>query len=139
MTKRNLYIFWAMLFVLCAGMGFIPNPTGGSYAFLFILALLFFVPPAILTYKAIKNGDIRELKRLRAICLAWLSVTLVLLALNFLSVSFTAAAGKFVYWLLIIFSAPMVCGQVWVVSIFLWGCLLSATWQEIFKRRKKRK
>ena len=136
MTKRNLYIAWGALFAICAGLGFIPAPKGGAYAILFIFALVFFIPPAILTYKAIKGGDIRELKRIRAICLIWLVLTLIMLALNFLSVSFTAAAGAFVYWLLIIVSSPMVCGQVWVVPIFLWGCLLSASWQEIFKRRK---
>lgn len=137
MTKQKLYIAWGVLFVLCAGCGFIPNPKGLTYAALFILALLFFIPPMILTYKAIKGGDIAELKRIRLISLIWLGLTLVMLALNFLSVSFTAAAGKFVYWLLIVLSSPMVCGQVWVISIFLWGCLLSASWQELFKRRKK--
>ncbi len=138
MTKRNLYISWAVLFALCAGLGFIPNPKGVTWAALFVLALLFFVPPAVLVYKAVKDGDIPELKRMRIICLIWLGLTLVLLALNFLSVGFTAAAGRFVYRLLIIVSSPMVCGQVWVVSIFLWGCLLSAAWQEIFKRRKRK-
>lgn len=137
MTKGKLYIAWAALFALCAGLGFVPNPRGAAYAVLFILALLFFVPPFVLTYRAIKDGDVPELKRIRVISLVWLGITLLLLALNFLSVGFTAAAGNFVYWLLIIASAPMVCGQVWVVSIFLWGCLLSASWQEIFKRRKK--
>ncbi|MBQ7817358.1 MAG: hypothetical protein IJ388_00995 [Oscillospiraceae bacterium] len=137
MTKRNLYIAWAVLFALCAGLGFVPNPRGGIYAALFILALLFFVPPAILVYKATKDGDVAQLKRIRTISLISLGATLLMLALNFLSVSFSAAAGKFVYWLLIIVSAPMVCGQVWVVSLFLWGCLLSATWQELIKRKKK--
>ena len=137
MTKQKLYIAWGVLFALCAGLGFIPNPKGVTWAALFILALLFFIPPMILTYKAIKGADVAELKRIRLISLIWLGLTLVMLALNFLSVSFTAAAGKFVYWLLIVLSSPMVCGQVWVISIFLWGCLLSASWQEIFKRRKK--
>jgi len=137
MTKKGFYIAWAAMFALCAGLGFVPNPKGTAYAALFILALLFFVPPMVLTYRAVKSGDVPELKRIRAICIIWLALTLTLLALNFLSVGFTAAAGQFVYWLLIIVSSPMVCGQVWVVSIFLWGCLLSATWQELFKRRRK--
>ncbi|MBQ9929360.1 MAG: hypothetical protein IJO72_01045 [Oscillospiraceae bacterium] len=136
MGKRNWYIAWGVLYALCAGLGFVPDPKGLGYAALFILALLFFVPPAVLTYHAVKERDVPELKRLRAICLIWLGITLVLLALNFLSVGFTAEAGRFVYWLLILGSAPMVCGQVWVVSIFLWGCLLSATWQALFKRRR---
>ena len=137
MTKRNLNIFWAALYVLCAALGFVPNPKGAEYGFLLVLSLIFFIPPIILVRKAVKGGDVAELKRIRLICLIWLGLTLLVLALNFLSVSFTATAGKFVYWLLIVASAPMVCGQVWVLSIFLWGCILSATWQEIFRRRKK--
>lgn len=138
MTKGWLYSIWAAMFVLCAALGFIPNPSGTAYAALFILAVLFFVAPIVLTYRAIKGGDVPEIKRIFAICLVWLVLTLVMLALNFLSVGFTAMGGKFVYWLLIIVSSPMVCGQVWVVSIFLWGCLLSATAQELWKRRKKK-
>jgi len=136
MTKRNLYIAWGALYVICAGLGFIPAPQGGAYAILLVFALLFFVPPTILTCKAIKGGDIAELKRIRAICLISLGLTVMMLGLNFLSVGFTAMGGKFVYWLLILVSSPMVCGQIWVISLFLWGSLLSASWQEIFKRRK---
>ena len=137
MTKRNLYIAWGVLYAICAGLGFIPAPKGAAYAILLFFALLFFVPPAILAYKAIKGDDIVQLKRIRAISLSSLGLTLTMLALNFLSVSFTAAGGLFVYCLLILVSAPMVCGQIWVISLFLWGCLLSASWQEIHKRKKK--
>ena len=139
MTKQKLYIAWGVLFAICAGLGFIPSPKGAAYWLLMFFALIFFVPPTILTAKAIKGGDVEELKRIRLICLTWLGLTLITLALNFLSVSFTAAGGKFVYWLLILVSAPMVCCPIWAIPIFLWGCLLSASWQEIFKRRKKRK
>ena len=138
MTKGRLYIIWAAMFVLCAELGVVPNPGGTTYAALFILAILFFVAPFVLTYRAIKDGDVPEIKRIFTIGLVWLGLTLVMLALNFLSVGFTAMGGKFVYWLLIVFSTPMICGQVWVVSIFLWGCLLSATVQELWKRRKKK-
>ena len=137
MTKGSLYIAWGVLFAICAGLGFVPNPSGAMYAVSLILALLFFVPPTILTCKAIKENDVPELKRLRTICFASLGATVIALMLNFLSVGFTATAGKLVYWLLILVSAPMVCGQIWLISLFLWGCLLSAVWQEIFKRRKK--
>ena len=136
MTKRNLYIAWGALYVICAGLGFIPAPQGGDFWFLLILSLIFFIPPTILTYQAVKSGDLKELKRIRAICLISLGLTVMMLGLNFLSVGFTAMGGKFVYWLLILVSSPMVCGQIWVISLFLWGCLLSASWQEIFKRRK---
>jgi len=137
MSKRILYTAWAMMFVMCAVLGFIPNPKGAYYWICLAFALLFFVPPAILISEAVKRDDVPELKRIRLISLVSLGLTLLALVLNFLSVSFTAAAGRFVYWVLIIVSSPMICGQIWLVSLFLWGCLLSASWQEIFKRRKK--
>jgi len=137
MSKWILYTAWAMMFVMCAVLGFIPNPKGAYYWIYLAFALLFFVPPAILISEAVKRDDVPELKRIRLISLVSLGLTLLALVLNFLSVSFTAAAGRFVYWVLIIVSSPMICGQIWLVSLFLWGCLLSASWQEIFKRRKK--
>ncbi|MBQ2893471.1 MAG: hypothetical protein IJE24_04980 [Oscillospiraceae bacterium] len=136
MKKWLLYTAWAMMYAMCAVLGFISEPQGVLYWIFLAFSLFFFVPPGILTYQAVKKEDIRELKRIRLICLIWLGLTVCLLALNFLSVGFTAAGGKFVYWLLIIGSSPMICGQIWVIPIFLWGCLLSAAWQEIFKRRK---
>lgn len=138
MKKWILYAAWAMMYVMCAVLGFIPNPQGAMYWLLLAFSLLFFMPPMILTGQSIKDGDVAELKRIRLISLIWLGLTVILIGLNFLSVGFTAAGGKFVYWLLIIGTSPMICGQIWVIPIFLWGCLLSAAWQEIFKRKKRR-
>ena len=139
MKKWPLYVAWALLFAMCAVLGFIPNPTGVTYWVCLLFALLFFVPPAILIATAAKADDVQELKRIRLISLIWLVLTLVALALNFLSVSFTAAEGLLVYRILVVVSTPMICGQIWIIGIFLWGCLLSASWQEIFKRRKKKR
>ena len=138
MKKWLLYIAWALLFIMCAVLGFIPSPAGVTYWICLLFSLLFFVPPAILIAMAVKEDDVRELKRIRLISLIWLVLTLVALALNFLSVSFTAAEGLLVYRILIVVSTPMICGQIWIIGIFLWGCLLSASWQEIFKRRKRK-
>ena len=134
MTKKKLYIAWAAMFVLCAALGFIPAPKGAAYWSMFLFSLIFFVPPTILLYKAGKGRDKKELQRIRLISLISLGLTLLVLALNFLSVDATEAAGIAVYYILIIVSSPMVCGQVWVVSLFLWGCLLTASWQELRKK-----
>ena len=138
MKKWILYAAWATMYVMCAVLGFIPNPQGAMSWLLLAFSLLFFMPPMILTGQSIKDGDVAELKRIRLISLIWLGLTVILIGLNFLSVGFTATGGKFVYWLLIIGTSPMICGQIWVIPIFLWGCLLSAAWQEIFKRKKRR-
>ena len=137
MKKWLLYTAWAMMYVMCAVLGFIPNPQGVYYWALLAFSWFFFVPPIILVYQAIQSGDVPELKRIRLISLIWLGLTVILIGLNFLSVGFTAEGGKFVYWLLIVGSSPMICGQIWVIPIFLWGCLLSATWQEILREERK--
>ena len=53
-----------------------------------------------------------------------LGVTLFLLVLNFLSGKASDAMGEFLYGLLTMLSAPMVCSQYWLLSLFLWACLL---------------
>ena len=137
MTKRALYIIWGVLFALCAGLGFFPTPEGAAYWCLFLFSLLFFIPPTILLTKAIKGGDRREVKRIFWICISSLVATMITLALNFLSVDASEAAGIAVYYVLIVVSSPMVCGQIWVSSLFWWGCLLTTSAQELWKTRKK--
>ena len=134
MTKKKLYIFWGGMFVICAALGFIPAPKGAAYWSMFLFSLIFFVPPTILLYKAIKGSDRKELRRIRTISLISLGLTLLALMLNFLSVDATAAAGTAVYYILIVVSSPMICGQIWVLSLFLWGCLLTASWQNLRKK-----
>ena len=138
MTKRMLYTTWGALFVLCAGLGFIPAPKGAAYWSMFLFSLIFFVPPTILLYKAVKGGDKREVKRIFILSLCSLGATIIALALNFLSVDASLAAGTAVYYILIVVSSPMICGQIWVVSLFLWGCLLTASAQELWKTRKQK-
>ena len=124
MIKRILYAEWALMFALCAALGFVPNPQGAVYWGLFALSLLFFVPPGILLYRAYREGDRREPRRIGVICLISLGLTLTMLVLNFLSVGANQAAGNMVYWILIVVSTPMICGRIWVVSLFAWACLL---------------
>jgi hypothetical protein len=40
------------------------------------------------------------------------------------------------YVLLAMFTAPMICGQSWVLSLFLWACLLMLSLPE--KKSKKK-
>ena len=136
MRKRTLYIIWGLFFVICAGLGFIPAPEGPAYWIMFFFSLIFFIPPTVLLYKAVKGGDRREVKRIFWICVASLLATVIALAMNFLSVDATEDAGIAVYYILIVVSSPMVCGQIWVSSPFWWGCLLTASAQELWKTRK---
>ena len=116
MSKKLLFALWGGLFILCAGLGFIPgfsqNVSAGAQAVLTVLAVAFFAPPACLIYGAKKEKDARTLKLVRGISLLSLGLTLLALVLNVLS-----AMG-------IVVSSPMVCSGYWALSLFLWACLL---------------
>ena len=55
-----------------------------------------------------------------------LPATFALLVANFLSASASQQVGDVLYAVLIIVSAPMVCSQFWVLSLFLWSILFFA-------------
>lgn len=122
MNKKTLFAAWAVLFVLCAGLGFIPEPQGFAKAVLVMLSVAFFVPPILL----LRQGDQDTRKLVRNLSALSLGLTLVLLVLNFLSVRMPEAVGDMLHGMLVMVSSPMVCSQYWVLSMFLWACLLFA-------------
>lgn len=124
MKKRSLYIAWGVLYSICAGLGFIPEPEGVLTGLMVTLSLLFFVPPAMLLYHAVSREQYGTIRLIRNLSLASLGATLVTLVVNFLSVGASEAAGDVLYGLLILVSAPMICSRLWVLSLFLWACLL---------------
>lgn len=131
MNKKLLYTLWGCLYVLCVGLGTVEAPQGLGTVLFFLTSLIFFLPPAILMYHAVKNDDRKVKHTIRILCLVSLGTTLVLLIVNFVSFSMGAQAGKILNDLLILFSAPMFCSQYWVVSLFLWACLL---WSSFMKK-----
>ncbi len=124
MKKSVIYAVWGALYVLCAALGFVPNPTGFGKILLIATSLIFFLPGFYLAYLAKKENSRKTLLVLRLISGSILLLSVVFLVLNFLSVYFSAQTGLVLYVLLVMFSAPMVCSQVWVLSLFLWACLL---------------
>lgn len=120
MRNKTLYAAWAVLFALCAGLGFIPEPQGFGKAVLVILSLACFVPPFLLLRQGSRNTHIL-VRNLSALSLG---LTLALLVLNFLSVRLPVAVGDMLYGMLVMVSSPMVCSQFWALSMFLWACLL---------------
>lgn len=127
MKKKLLFTLWALLFILCAGLSFIPNPTGFGRAVLIGTALAFFVPPAVLLYDARKARDARTLRLLRALSLASLLATVAALAANFLSARASVTVGLVLHAILAVVSSPMLCGQIWLLSLFFWACLMVAS------------
>lgn len=137
MKNRVLYCIWGGLFILCALLGFIPEPEGFLKALMMITAAAFFVPGAVLLVRAYQALALGTLRVIRVLSLISLSFTLVFLVLNFLSAEAGEAAGKLLYGFLVIFSAPMVCSQLWIGSLFLWACLLMASISLLNKAKKQ--
>ena len=124
MTKKVLFSLWGVLFIVCAGLGFIPEPAGILRGLLTGISVLFFVPPALLLYRAGKTQDDGSRLLVRNLSALSLMLTLILLVLNFLTALGSDVLGRILYSVLIIVSSPMVCSGYWALSLFLWACLL---------------
>lgn len=124
MNKTSLFSVWAGLYILCAGLSFIPEPTGFLKFLMIALSLAFFIPPSFLLYRAKREKDSFTVKLVRNLSLASLSLTVLVLIVSLLTFMAPEAVGNFLHVLLILVSVPMVCGQYWVLGLFLWACLL---------------
>ena len=124
MNKTSFYTVWAGLYILCAGLSFIPEPAGFLKFLMIALSLGFFIPPACLLYRAKREKDRFTLKFIRTLSLASLAMTAAVLIVSVLSFMAPEWVGNFLHILLILVSVPMVCGQYWVLSLFFWACLL---------------
>ena len=124
MEKKTLYWIWLGLFIFCGLLGFIPQPEGIVKVLMVVASLVFFVPGGLLLYVGKKEGNYGTIAVVRNLAIISLAVTLFLLVMNFLSGKASAAMGDFLYGLLVMLSAPMVCSQYWFLPLFLWACLL---------------
>lgn len=116
MNKTVLFTLWGVLFVLTAGLGFLPETSGWMTA----LAVLFFLPPALLLYR----GERDTVLLVRNLAAMSLGVTMVTLILNFVLAVGSEKMGDILHYVLAVVSAPMLCSGYWVLSLFLWACLL---------------
>ena len=135
MNQKFLFPLWGGLFIVCAAMGFIPDPAGVGRILLTLLSIAFFVPPALALYQAIQAGDQPVLRLIRNLSALSLCLTLVLLVLNFLSALRSETLGDILYNILTIVSSPMVCSGCWVLSLFLWACLLMVSLKGLRKKK----
>ena len=124
MSKKALFALWGGLYILCAGLGFIPEPQGFLRGALTVLAVVFFIPGGALLYRAKQRKDRQTAVTVRNLSAASLGLTLLALIANFLSLGAGKAAGDALYAVLVIVSSPMVCSGYWLLSLFLWACLL---------------
>ena len=134
MNKKFLYALWGGLFILCAALGFIPEPSSTLSTVMTVFAILFFLPPAVLLYRASKEEDAATLKLIRNLSLLSLVLTVVLLIGNFLSAAASETLGSILHYILVIVSSPMICSGYWALSLFLWSCLLMTSLRELKKK-----
>ena len=134
MDITSFYTVWAGMFILCAGLGFIPEPTGFLKFLLVLLSAGFFAVPGWFLNWLDKRGKKLHIAIVRNLAVASLSLTLVLILINFVSFMAPEAVGNLLHVLLIIVSAPMVCGQYWVLSLFGWACLM--IWSQKLLKKK---
>ncbi len=121
-----LYGAWLCLYILCVGLGTIEKIEGVGKVFFVLTSLIFFLPGSCLLVMGKQENNKKTVLRVRIIAICSLVLTVVVFCINVMA----AAAGMVnpvFHDLLNLVSAPMFCSQYWVLSLFGWACLLSAS------------
>lgn len=123
MKTKTLWLTWLYLFAFCAVMGFIPNPPEYMKALLVVVGICFFIPGALL----LKRREPKTVRIVRLLSICSLVLTLITIILNFASALMKPIWGTVFYIIMGILSTPMLCCQFWIIGLFGWSCLLSAS------------
>ena len=127
MTHRRLGLIWFFYYFACITLAFLPDPEGALYGLCVLVGLGFFIPGGMLLYRGTKLGDRKLLTVLRNIAFTVLVLTVTLLLLNFASVILPKSIGDFLYILLVLAAAPMVCCRVWILALLAWSVMLTVS------------
>ena len=130
MKNLKLWFSWLCLFILCAALGFIPTPRNPLVAALLaLLCVAFFLLPAFLLRQSLRQKESKTPTRILLISACSLGITVVLFIANTLSVLAPdkLLLGNVLNALLVVFSAPMYCAPISLLSLFGWACLLFAS------------
>ena len=130
MKEIIAYCAWLCLYVLCVGLGTLENVTGMAKVFFLLTSLIFFLPGAYLLYLGNREKNRKICLRVRIMAIVSLVLTVVVFSGNVIAVSSSLETGRVLYDLLNLVSAPMFCSQYWILSLFCWGCLLSASFMK---------
>lgn len=134
MQKKLLYALWMAMYILCVGLGTLISLSTAWEVVLTILSILFFLPGAMLLFRAVRDWDRQELRRIRIISLCSLALTLIFIVLNIVFVAAGDSVGTVLNDLLILFSAPMFCCHWQWISIFLWACLFVGSFPKMWEK-----
>lgn len=125
MSKNaKLWIAWGCMYLLCTACGFIITTSGFLSGLFLLFSIGFFIPGAMLLWSGIQNRDQRTVRLIRLISILSLSLTVLMIILNFMTARESAVIGTVMYSILVVVSTPMICSQVWIVGLFGWACLL---------------
>ena len=127
MKNRFLYALWGALFILCALLGFIPEPAGALRVLLTGWCVLVLVPPAVRIWKPREEKNRAALALVRSLSIASLSLSAGLIIANFLTAFRSELLGDILHGMLVVVSSPMICSGHWAMSLFFWACLLIAS------------
>ena len=122
MNHKTLFILWGGLFAATAVLGFFPAGWWSA-----TISVLFFLPPALLLYR----GDRDTAALIRNLSGLSLGVTLAVLVLNVMLAVSSETLGNILHTVLTVVSAPMMASGYWVLSLFLWACLLMASLKKL--------
>lgn len=137
--NKILGFSWAGMFVLCAWLGTVQTNNLFVKIILSLIAVLFFVPGALLLYNGITEKKKSLVKTVRYLSLASLVLTTFFLVFTIAMVSSSASAFTISYFVLILISSPLFCGKyVWWAVLFLWACLLFASFYKKDTSKKKK-
>ena len=121
------YCVWLCLYILCVGLGTIEEATGIGKVLFILTGLIFFLPGAYLLHLGKREKNKKITLRVRIVAICSLSLTAIVFCANVIAVSADASVGRILYDMLNLVSAPMFCVRYWILSIFLWACLFSAS------------
>ena len=131
-----LYAVWLCLYILCVGLGTVENIEGTGKVFFTLTALIFFIPGVLLLVLGTKEKNKKMILRVRIIAICSLVLTVAVFCINVLAVGASGQAGAFLNDILNVVSAPMFCSQYWILSLFCWACLLSASFTKNNKKER---
>ncbi len=127
MKRKILFAVWVWALLLCACFGHITHPTPAQTGALTVIGILSFLPGVFLLADGLGTGNRKLLWTIRGIALGSLGLTLIVFLLNVGSVTASDKTGAFLNELLLWVSAPMYCITPRFLSLFLWACLLFAS------------
>ena len=129
-TKVNeliLYAAWLCLYILSVGLGTVEAVEGAGKVFFVLTSLIFFLPGVALLILGRKEKNKKMILRVRIAAICSLALTVIVFCANVIAVGASSQVGSFLNDLLKLVSAPMFRSQYWVLSLFCWACLLSAS------------